>query len=262
MSTKRKTERRAVTLAGLPEFPLVQPGDDIAALIVASAAVGGLVPQDDDVFVIAQKVVSKAENRYLNLASIVPSPRAAELAASTHKDPRLVEAILSESTEVVRHREGVIIVAHRSGFVMANAGIDRSNLGNAADGERVLLLPEDADATCVKLKAQLDRAFGVSLGVIISDSFGRAWRNGVVGVALGAAGIPSLVDKVGQPDLFGRPMQVTEIAVADQIAAAATLVMGEADEGVPVVHLRGLQLTPPHSSAATLVRPKSQDMFR
>jgi coenzyme F420-0:L-glutamate ligase/coenzyme F420-1:gamma-L-glutamate ligase len=262
MPTDRRRESRAVTLTALPEFPLVQPGDDLAALIVESVAVAGLVPVDDDIFVIAQKIVSKSEDRYLDLTSIVPSPRAAELAASTHKDARLVEAILSESTEVVRHRQGVIIVAHRSGFVMANAGIDRSNVGNEAEGERVLLLPKDADATCAKLKTQLDRAFSVRLGVIISDSFGRPWRNGVVGIALGAAGIPSLVDMVGKPDLFGRPMQVTEIAVADQIAAAATLVMGEADEGVPVVHIRGVPPTPPHSNAAALVRPKSQDLFR
>lgn len=262
MKTEGAREAKAVTLTGLPNFPHVHPGDDIAALIVRSTESSGILPADNDVFVIAQKIVSKAEGRYVDLATLVPSPCAQELAAATHKDPRLVEAILSESTEVVRHREGVIVVAHRLGFVMANAGIDRSNVDAPAGDERVLLLPENPDATCAALKVQLEAAFGVKLGIVINDSFGRPWRNGVVGVALGAAGCPALLDMMGKPDLFGRPMQVTEIAFADQIAAAASLVMGEADEGMPVVHIRGLSLTPPHSSAAALVRPKSQDMFR
>jgi coenzyme F420-0:L-glutamate ligase/coenzyme F420-1:gamma-L-glutamate ligase len=193
---------------------------------------------------------------------VVPSQRAKELGIATHKDPRLVETILSESTEVVRHRAGVIIVAHRLGFVMANAGIDRSNVEATSSAERVLLLPENPDAACAALKERLDAAFDVKLGVVINDSFGRPWRNGVVGVALGAAGIPALCDMVGKPDLFGRPMQVTEVAIADQIAAAASLVMGEADEGIPVVHVRGVCLRPPHSNAAALVRPKALDMFR
>ena len=262
MPSDGPTGAKAVTLTGLPNFPRVKPGDDIAALIVKSVKDSGIVPANSDVFVIAQKIVSKAEGRYVDLAEITPSQRASDLAAATHKDPRLVEVILSESTEVVRHREGVIIVAHRLGFVMANAGIDRSNVDRNSGTERVLLLPENPDGSCAALKAQLDAAFGVRLGVVINDSFGRPWRNGVVGVALGAAGIPALQDMVGKPDLFGRPLQVTEIAVADQIAAAASLVMGEADEGIPVVHIRGLSLAPPHANAAALVRPKAQDMFR
>ena len=256
------TGAKAVTLTGLPNFPRVEPGDDIAAMIVKSINKSGIVPAPNDLFVIAQKIVSKAEGRYVDLATIAPSQRAQDLANATHKDPRLVEAILQESTEVVRHREGVIIVAHRLGFVMANAGIDRSNVDAPSGSERVLLLPENPDAACIALKTQLDAAFGVEVGVVINDSFGRPWRNGVVGVALGAAGIPALQDMVGKPDLHGRPMQVTEIAVADQIAAAASLVMGEADEGIPVVHIRGLSLAPPHSPAAALVRPKAEDMFR
>jgi coenzyme F420-0:L-glutamate ligase / coenzyme F420-1:gamma-L-glutamate ligase len=252
--------RPAVTITGLSRIPRVQPGDDIAGLIIAAVVAEGIVPRDDDVFAVAQKIVSKAEGRYVRLASIPPSPRALQLAEATNKDPRLVEVILGESSEVVRHREGVIIVAHRLGFVMANAGIDRSNIG--ADDESVLLLPENPDVSCAQLKEKLDAAFRASVGVVMTDSFGRAWRKGVTGVALGAAGIPSLKNMIGHPDLDGRPLQVTEIAIADQISAAATLVMGEADEGVPAVHIRGLSLAPPYSDAAALVRPKAQDLFR
>ncbi len=160
---------------------------------------------------------------------------------------------------MVRHRKGVLVVAHRLGFVMANAGVDQSNVGGE---ERVLLLPCDPDASAAALKARLDREFGVELGVVINDSFGRAWRNGVVGVALGAAGVPSLRDMIGEPDLFGRKMRVTTVAVADEIAAAASLLMGQAAEALPVVHLRGLLCDAPALPAAALLRPKHMDLFR
>jgi coenzyme F420-0:L-glutamate ligase / coenzyme F420-1:gamma-L-glutamate ligase len=250
-----------LTLTALAGLPLIAPGDDLAALLAAALKRMEVFPQDGDIVVVAQKVVSKAEGRIVDLAGVVASPRAAELAKEVDKDPRLVEIILSESSEVVRHRKDVLIVAHRLGFVMANAGVDQSNVAGG-DGERVLLLPRDPDASAAALKMKLDEEFGVKFGVVINDSFGRAWRNGVVGVALGAAGVPSLRDMIGVPDLFGRKMRVTEVAVADEIAASASLLMGEAAEGIPAVHVRGLVCDAPALPAAALVRSKEMDLFR
>lgn len=250
----------SLTLTALAGMPLVAPGDDLAALLAAALRRMKVAPEDGDILVVAQKVVSKAEGRIVDLASVAPSPRAAALAKEVDKDPRLVEIILSESSEVVRHRKDVLIVAHRLGFVMANAGIDQSNV--AAGGERVLLLPRDPDGSAAALKTKLDNDFGVKFGIVINDSFGRAWRNGVVGVALGAAGVPSLRDLIGAPDLFGRKMRVTEVAIADEIAAAASLLMGQAAEGLPAVHVRGLVCDAPVVPAAALIRPKEMDLFR
>ena len=252
---------RSLTLTALAGLPLVQPGDDLGALLAAALRRMQIAPRDDDVIIIAQKVVSKAEGRIVNLKEVVPSARAVALAKEVNKDARLVEVILSESDEVVRHRRDVLIVAHRLGFVMANAGVDQSNVG-FEDGEHVLLLPRDPDASAAALKTQLDREFGVNLGILINDSFGRAWRNGVVGVALGAAGIPALRDMAGTPDLFGRKMRVTEVAVADEIAAAASLLMGQAAEGQPAVHLRGHFCDAPAAPASALLRAKALDLFR
>jgi coenzyme F420-0:L-glutamate ligase / coenzyme F420-1:gamma-L-glutamate ligase len=251
---------RSLTLTALAGIPLVAPGDDLAALLVAALRRMVIAPEDGDILVVAQKVVSKAEGRFVDLGSVAPSARAAALAKEVGKDPRLVEIILSESSEVVRHRKDILIVAHRLGFVMANAGVDQSNVG--CEGERVLLLPRDPDASAAALKARLDAEYGVKFGVVINDSFGRAWRNGVVGVALGAAGVPSLRDMVGKPDLFGRKMRVTEVAVADEIAAAASLLMGQAAEGIPAVHMRGLACDAPAVPASALLRPKDMDLFR
>ncbi|WP_119459984.1 coenzyme F420-0:L-glutamate ligase [Rhodospirillaceae bacterium SYSU D60014] len=255
-------DAKTVTFTAIPDLPLVGPGDDLAAILIDAFERAGIVPQDRDVLVIAQKVVSKAEGRYVDLADIVPSPRARELAAAVDKDPRLVEVILSEAREVVRFRPGVLVVEHRLGFVMANAGVDQSNIEHPQGSERVLLLPEDPDAACAALKAQLDACFGVEIGVVINDSFGRPWRNGVVGVALGAAGLPALLDLVGAPDLFGRAMRVTEVAVADELAAAASLLMGQAGEGLPIVLVRGLSWDAPPRNAAALLRSKERDLFR
>jgi coenzyme F420-0:L-glutamate ligase/coenzyme F420-1:gamma-L-glutamate ligase len=251
-----------VTLTALADFPLVEPGDDLASLIIDGLRRTEIVPRSRDVIVLAQKVVSKAEGRYVDLRDVTPSPRALTLANEADKDPRMVELILSESRDVVKQRGGVLIVEHRLGYVMANAGIDQSNIDHPDGNERALLLPIDPDASCARLKAQLDAAFGVDLAVVMNDSFGRPWRQGVTGVALGAAGIPSLLNLVGAPDLFGRAMRVTEIAVADEIAAAASLVMGQTDAAKPVVHLRGLQWDAPARPATDLVRPKQFDMFR
>jgi coenzyme F420-0:L-glutamate ligase / coenzyme F420-1:gamma-L-glutamate ligase len=251
-----------VTLSALSGIKLIEPGDDLGAITVAALRANGLVPEEGDVLVVAQKIVSKAEGRYVDIASLQPSERAISLAAAVDKDPRFVEVVLSEAKRVVRYRPGLLIVEHRLGFVMANAGIDHSNIA-AEDGvERVLLLPADPDGSAHALRQYLSNAFGISIGVIISDSFGRAWRKGTVGVALGAAGLPALVDLRGHPDLFGRELLVTETGFADEIAAAAGLLMGQADEAVPIVLVRGLAWGAPDVSAAALIRPAEHDLFR
>lgn len=253
---------RKLILSAITGIPLIEPGDDIAAIISARLKADGIAPLEGDVIVIAQKVVSKAEGRYLDLNDVSPRPEALELAKVVEKDPRHVEAVLSESTEVVRYRKNVMIVAHRLGFVMANAGVDESNIDHSDGMPRVLLLPANPDASCAEIKKRIDREFGVSVGIIINDSFGRPWRNGVVGVALGCAGVASLGNLVGRPDLFGRPLQITEVALADELAAAASLIMGQASEGTPVVHIRGLVQDAPELPAQALVRARDMDMFR
>jgi coenzyme F420-0:L-glutamate ligase/coenzyme F420-1:gamma-L-glutamate ligase len=251
-----------VTISGLSGIKLVEPGDDLAAITVAAFAANGIVPEDGDVLVVAQKIVSKAEGRYVDVATVEPSERAIALAAELDKDPRFVEVVLSESKRVVRHRPGLLIVEHRLGLVMANAGIDHSNVPTEDGVERVLLLPEDPDGSAHALREHLVRVFGSNIAVIVSDSFGRAWRKGTVGVALGAAGLPALVDLRGHPDLFGRALLVTETGFADEIAAAASLLMGQADEAMPMVLVRGLSWSAPELPAAALIRPAEHDLFR
>lgn len=251
-----------VTLIPLRGIKLVEPGDDLDAITVGAFTANGLVPEAGDVLVVAQKIVSKAEGRYVDVTAVTPSERAVALAAEVGKDPRFVEVVLSESKRVVRHRPGLLIVEHRLGFVMANAGIDHSNVAAEDGGERVLLLPEDPDGSARAVREHMRRVFGTKIGVIISDSFGRAWRKGTVGVAIGAAGLPALIDMRGQPDLFGRALQVTETGFADEIAAAAGLLMGQADEAVPIVLVRGLSWSAPDLAAATLIRPAEHDLFR
>lgn len=251
-----------LTLFPLAGIKLIEPGDDLGAIAADAFAANGLVPENGDVLVVAQKIVSKAEGRYVDVTSVSPSERAVALGAEVDKDPRFVEVVLSESNRVVRHRPGLLIMEHRLGFVMANAGIDHSNVTAPDGGERVLLLPVNPDSSAQMLRQNLADAFGVRIAVIISDSFGRAWRKGTVGVALGAAGLPALIDMRGRPDLFGRPLQVTETGFADEIAAAAGLLMGQADEAVPMVLVRGLDWSAPEMPAAALVRPAEHDLFR
>jgi coenzyme F420-0:L-glutamate ligase/coenzyme F420-1:gamma-L-glutamate ligase len=243
-------------------MPLVEPGDDVAALVSMALEDHDLSLVDGDVVVLAQKIVSKAQDRYVDLNQIKPSDEARKFAELTGKDARYLQVVLSESNEIVRHRRDLVIVEHRLGYVMANAGIDESNIAHEKGTHRVLLLPRDPDGTCARLKAEFDARYGADVGVVINDSFGRAWRNGVVGVALGSAGLPSLQSMVGHPDLFGREMRVTEIAIADEIAAGASLVMGQTDEGVPAVHIRGFRSDAPRNPAAALLRPKERDLFR
>lgn len=251
----------AVSLTALSGLPEVRPGDDLGQLLADALTRLGLVPQQADVLVVAQKVVSKAEGRRVDLATVTPGARAQQLARITGKDARLVELILAESTEVLRARPDVLIVRHRLGFVMANAGIDRSNVA-AAGGEWVLLLPQDPDAAAARLRATLAQRFGERCGVLISDSFGRPWRKGVVNIALGAAGVASLIDRRGAADRAGRRLEVTEVAHADALAAAAGLVMGEAAEGIPAVLIRGCTPIAPERNAQALIRPLAEDLFR
>ena len=251
-----------LTIAGLTGVPLVQAGDDLAAIALAAYAASGLAPADGDVLVVAQKIVSKAEDRVVDIATVVPSERAIALAAEVEKDPRLVEVILSESRRIVRHRPNLVIAEHVRGWVMANAGIDHSNVAPADGVERVLLLPVDPDASAEALRQSLADTTGKRIAIIISDSFGRPFRRGTVGIALGAAGLPAVIDWRGHPDLFGRKLEVTETGFADEIAAAASLVQGQADEGTPIVLVRGLSWSAPEAPAAALVRPAEHDLFR
>ena len=253
------------TLAFLPldGLPEVRPGDDLVSLIGASFGAGSNpVLSEGDVLVLAQKIVSKAENRYVDLAGVEPSAEARALAHRCRKDPRLVELVLQESAEVVRVAPDVLIVRHRLGFVVANAAIDQSNLPGG--GERALLLPTNPDASADDLRLRLQGRFGVTLAVLISDSFGRPWRMGVCGVCIGCSGLLSLLDLRGTPDRHGRALKVTQVALADQVCATATLVCGESAEGRPAVIVRGLPseyLSAGHS-ARDLVRPLAQDLFR
>ncbi len=254
----------AVAFQALSAIPEIAPGDELPSIIADALTRDGLQPQPQGVLVVAQKVVSKAEDRFVDLSKLTPGAEARKLATETGKDPRLVEAILSESRSVLRYKPGVIVVEHRLGYVMANAGIDRSNIGVGRGPDTVLLLPRDPDGSAAVLRTALEARYGVPLGIIISDSFGRAWRNGVVNVALGVAGLPALVDARGRHDRDGRLLEVTEIAFADALAAGAALVMGEGGEGSPVVHVRGAEWHGDGDglSAAALLRPCEEDMFR
>ena len=249
-----------IPITGLPN---VDAGDDVAELLLAALDRIGLALQDGDVLAIAQKIISKAEGRQVRLAGVTPSVRAEELAAQTGKDPRLIELILRESTEVSRQRPGVLIVRHRLGFTCANAGIDRSNvqLGDGED-EAVLLLPLNPDASAARLRAALLAATGAAPGIVITDSHGRPFRLGTVGVAIGVAGLPALWDRRGETDLYGYRLQHTDVGLADEIAAAAGLLMGQAAEGLPAVLVRGLRLPPGDGRAADLVRPPELDLYR
>jgi coenzyme F420-0:L-glutamate ligase/coenzyme F420-1:gamma-L-glutamate ligase len=251
-------------LTALPGLPLVQIGDDLAKLCLGGLREAEIQLEDGDILVLAQKVVSKAEGRFKYLKDVVPSEEARRVAELTKKDPRLVELILSESSRVLRTRPGLIIVEHRLGFVCANAGIDASNVQLADGGkrERVLLLPEDPDASAEGILTQLNQVSGASLGVLIIDSHGRAWREGSVGVVIGAAGVAVVADLRGTPDLFGVPLRSTRVGIADEVAAAASIIMGQAAEGLPVVHVRGFPYPLQSGSVKDLIRPAEQDLFR
>jgi len=255
----------SLALTELTGFPMIKPGDNLAAIIFDLCRMNDISIQDDDVFVLAQKVVSKAEGRMVNLSTVTAGEKARELGKVCDKDPRMMELVLQESSEVLRTRPGTIIVQHKLGFVCANAGIDHSNVrgewGNPEDW--VLLLPEQPDRSAREIGEELERLSGKRLGVIIIDSHGRAWRTGTVGTAIGVHRVPAIVDLRGEPDLYGYRLRITQVAAADELAGAASLIMGQGKEGMPVIHVRGFPY--PLREDARLedvIRPKEQDMFR
>ncbi len=251
-----------LTLRALGDVPFIQKGDDLTDVILAAVADNGLTFKDGDVVLLAQKIVSKAEGRTVELRDIAARPEAVEIAARSDKDPRVVELILQESTEVLRVRPGAVIVQHRLGFVAANAGIDQSNIGNSEDDDKVLLLPLDPDGTCARIRKELKARTGLDIAVVIIDSIGRAWRNGTIGTAIGVAGIAGLLDLRTRPDLYGRPLKTSELGLADELASAASLIMGQANEGRPIVLARGLTDGRREGNARELIRPKEMDLFR
>lgn len=252
-----------LTLTALPGIPLVEPGADLVASILAALGRAEITLQSGDVLAITSKIVSRSEGRFADLRAVEPSQRARELADLVGSDPRIVELVLRESESVSRVAPHALIVRHRLGIVLANAGIDRSNLGlPVASGEEpVLLLPVAPDESAERIRAGLLQATGVALGIVITDSLGRPFRMGTVGAAIGVAGMPALWDKRGDEDLFGRRLEHTITALADQVAAATDLVSGQADEGQPVVHVRGLVFPNTEGRASDLVRPRAQDLY-
>lgn len=239
----------------------MKPGDNVAEFVAQALVRMAIEFQPSDIIVIAQKIISKSEGRYIRLGELSPSIRALELAEITGKSPELAEAILRESRAILRAKPGVIIAEHHSGHIMANAGIDHSNT-DTDDPDTVLLLPENADASADLIRRELSARYGVDVGVIISDSLGRPWRLGTVGNALGASGLPALMDRRGEPDMDGRTLQITITGLADAVAAAAVLVMGEGNEARPAAIVRGLKWQPSDQSAKALLRPEVEDMFR
>jgi coenzyme F420-0:L-glutamate ligase/coenzyme F420-1:gamma-L-glutamate ligase len=251
-----------LTLRALDGVPAVKAGDDLAGIVLDALTISGQSLQDGDVVLLAQKIVSKAEGRLIDLNGIVPSEKAVEIAAQSDKDARVVELILEESDEILRVRPGAIIVAHRLGFVAANAGIDQSNIGNGPEDDRVLLLPLDPDGSCAKLRGELKVRTGADIAVVIIDSIGRAWRTGTVGTAIGVSGMAGLLDLRTKPDMFGRPLKTSELGLADELASAASLIMGQASEGRPIVLARGVPYARREGNARELIRPKEIDLFR
>ncbi len=255
-------EALSLSLVAVGGVPLVKPGDALPGIIEQALAANDLELNDHDVLVIAQKIVSKAEGRIINLAEVTPGVQASKLAVEVEKDPRLVELILGESRRVVRHKPGVLIVEHNSGIIMANAGIDHSNVKEPGSGEYVTLLPLDANKSAKKLRQAIETAAGRSIGVVINDSVGRAWRNGTVGIAIGSSGITPLNDLRGEKDLFGSVLEVSETADADSLASAACLLMGEAADASPLVLVRGYPMVISEQDSSVLIRDAESDLFR
>jgi coenzyme F420-0:L-glutamate ligase/coenzyme F420-1:gamma-L-glutamate ligase len=253
-----------LTLTPLTNIPLIRQGDDLADILLTALQETNIELQDGDILVLAQKIVSKAEGQMVNLATVMPGERARELAQQSGKDPRMVELLLQESAEILRVRPGTIIVEHKLGFVCANAGIDHSNVAGEGDSveEWVLLLPRNPDQSSRMIREKIQTTTGKKIGVMIIDSHGRAWRIGTVGVCIGLSGIPAVIDERGWKDLFGRELRITIVGAADELAAAASLVMGQAAEGTPAVHVRGFPYPLRESALKELLRPKEQDMFR
>ena len=251
-------------LIALGGFPLVLKGDHLPSLVDSALESNQIKLENGDVLIISQKVISKAEGRQIRLKSVNPSEEARRLADLTDKDPRVVELILQESASVLRQRPGLIVTEHKLGFVCANAGIDRSNLQQEGEDEEesVLLLPEDPSRSAREIREYLEERWKCRIGVLVIDSHGRAWREGTVGISVGFSGLPGIVDKVGDRDLFGYELKITRIAAVDELAAAASLIMGQADEGLPVVHARGFPYPLRDGSFSELPRDLESDLFR
>jgi coenzyme F420-0:L-glutamate ligase/coenzyme F420-1:gamma-L-glutamate ligase len=247
-----------MTLVGVAGLPVIQPGDDLVSLIAGALAAQATPLEDGDVVIVTSKIVSKSEGRFADLRSVTPSARACQLAARTEKDPRLVELVLRESVGVSRARPGILIVRHRLGFTSSVAGIDHSNVGGGDD--LVLLLPVDPDGSAARLRTGLEAATGRRLAVVLTDTHGRPFRRGNIGVAIGVAGLPPLMDLRGGVDMFGRVLVATEVPLADMVAAAAGLIAGETVERLPVVVLRGLAQRG-DGRGAELVRAPAQDLY-
>jgi coenzyme F420-0:L-glutamate ligase/coenzyme F420-1:gamma-L-glutamate ligase len=258
------TTSSQLILTALPDIPLISKGDDLIKIMLDGLTRAGLELRSGDILAITQKIISKSEGQLVNLRDVKPSKEAKILAQQTDKDPRLVELILRESNRVLRTRPGLMIVEHRLGFVCANAGIDASNVGpRASAGDTfVLLLPKDPDATARGIAENLLRVTNSKVGVLIIDSHGRAWREGAVGVTIGVAGLTALLDLRGKPDLFGRQLQTTRVGISDELASAASILIGQAAEGRPIIHIRGLPYPLGEGSLQELLRPKETDLFR
>jgi coenzyme F420-0:L-glutamate ligase/coenzyme F420-1:gamma-L-glutamate ligase len=251
-----------ITLTAIPEIPLIRAGDDLAAILLAGLEKAGMVLRDGDVLVLCQKIVSKAEGRAVQLETVTPSQDAQTLASQTAKDPRLVEVILRDTRKVLRARPHLIIAEHELGWICANAGIDRSNVEQLNDDGVVLLLPVDPDRSAREICDRLVAATRANIAVIINDTHGRPFRNGAVGVAIGVAGLSPLSDLRGQPDLFGHQLQSSILGTADEIASAASLLMGQADEGRPAILVRGAPVVLGEGTARDLQRSAEKDLFR
>jgi coenzyme F420-0:L-glutamate ligase/coenzyme F420-1:gamma-L-glutamate ligase len=254
----------SLVLTPLTHVPLIHPGDHLAEIILSSVDKEEITLQDGDILVVTQKIISKAENRFVNLKDVKPSQKAQEIAFTCQKDPRLVEVILNESKSVVRCGKDTLIVEHRLGFICANAGVDHSNVkgDQAAGGIWYLLLPNNPDQSAQTIRDEIKRIRNVDVGVMVIDSHGRAWRQGIVGIMIGTAGVPAVVDMRGKKDLFGYALKITKVGAADELAAAASLVMGQAAECAPVVHVRGFPYELRKSSLKEVLRPKTKDLFR
>lgn len=254
----------ALILTPLQQIPMIHPDNELGRIIFLSSKVNAIEILDKDIFVVAQKIVSKSENRLVNLTTVSPSNEANDLADKTGKDPRLVELILQESKKVIRYRWNTIIVEHKLGFICANAGIDHSNVcgewGQSEDW--VLLLPKDPDLSAQKIRSTIETLSNKKVGVLIIDSHGRAWRNGTVGTTIGISGMPGLVDLRGHEDLFGFRLKITQVGAADELAAGASLIMGQASESTPVIHVRGFPYPMREGHLNELLRPEEMDLFR
>lgn len=258
------SEPRSLVMTAIQNVPFIKKGNDLAAILIDLIKKQGLEVNDNDIFVFAQKIVSKAEGRLVNLDTIQPSDEAYQIEKITQKDPRFIEAVLRESKKVIRTRPNTLIVEHKNGFICANAGIDHSNVGdgNPLSEDWVLLLPEDADKSAAQIRKKLEVHFSKKIGVLIIDSHGRAWRNGTVGITIGVAGIPALVDLRGKKDLVGFELRITMVGAADELAAGASLMMGQASEGTPIIHVKGFPYPLRESSLQELIRPEETDLFR